>query len=75
MKLTRLSYMFSTVHTKFCIIGGGTAGLNVSAHLTHYFKPTDIRIFDKSANHYYQPGFTVVGGGLADRKLAIRPQK
>lgn len=45
---TALYKMFST-HTKFCIIGGGTGGLNLSAHLLRAkIDPKDIRIFDSS---------------------------
>ena len=33
-------------HTKYCIIGGGTGGLNVASYLLRSnVKPTDIRIF------------------------------
>lgn len=40
--------MFST-HTRFCIIGGGTGGLNLSTHMLRAkVDPKDIRIFDAS---------------------------
>jgi cation diffusion facilitator CzcD-associated flavoprotein CzcO len=39
-------YRFFSTHTKFCIIGGGTGGLNVSAHLLRAkVSSEDIRIF------------------------------
>lgn len=42
---TTLYKMYST-HTKFCIVGGGTGGLNMSAHLLRSnISPKDIRIF------------------------------
>lgn len=55
-------YRFYSTHTKFCIIGGGTGGLNLSSHLLRAkVDPKDIRIFDKSDLHYYQPGWTMLG--------------
>ena len=61
--------MFAT-HTKICIIGGGTGGLNLSTHLMRAnINPKDIRIFEPAKKHYYQPGWTMVGGGLCDVSL------
>lgn len=53
-------------HTPVCIIGGGCAGVNVAAQLSRVYKLLDhqIRVFEPSRVHYYQPGFTMVGGGL-----------
>jgi cation diffusion facilitator CzcD-associated flavoprotein CzcO len=45
---TSIFKLFST-HTKFCIIGGGTAGLNLSTHMLRAkIDPKDIRIFEAS---------------------------
>jgi cation diffusion facilitator CzcD-associated flavoprotein CzcO len=45
---TTIFKMFST-HTRFCIIGGGTGGLNLSTHMLRAkVDPKDIRIFDAS---------------------------
>lgn len=66
MRTLRLRY-FAT-HTKICIIGGGSAGLNISAHLAKLYDPKTIRIFEPYKLHYYQPGFTMVGGDLVDGK-------
>ncbi|MFN6554328.1 NAD(P)/FAD-dependent oxidoreductase [Mycolicibacterium septicum] len=46
------------------IIGGGTAGVTVAARLLrkHY---TDVAIIEPSDKHYYQPLWTLVGGGQA----------
>lgn len=64
--------MYST-HTKFCIIGGGTGGLNLSAHLLRsQVKPNDIRIFEGCDTHYYQPGWTMLGGDLCKPELTYR---
>lgn len=54
-------------HSKFLIIGAGTGGLGVAAQLVNrdvVSNPKDITILDPSLIHYYQPGFTKVGGGV-----------
>ena len=59
--------IFSIHHTKYCIIGGGTGGLNTASHLLRSkIKPTDIRIFEPAEYHYYQPGWTMNGFNLCD---------
>lgn len=54
--------VFGYHHTKYCIIGGGTGGLNTASHLLRSnIKPTDIRIFEPAEYHYYQPAWTMMG--------------
>lgn len=56
----------SAAHAPVCIIGAGTAGINVGAQLLRNgVLAQHIRIFDPSKYHHYQPGWTAVGGGLA----------
>jgi len=56
----------TAAHTPVCIIGAGTAGINVSAQLLkNGVLAQHIRIFDPSKYHHYQPGWTAVGGGIA----------
>jgi len=60
-------FKFFVTHTKFCIIGGGTGGLNLSSHMLRAkIDPNDIRIFDASEKHYYQPGWTMLGADLCE---------
>jgi NADPH-dependent 2,4-dienoyl-CoA reductase/sulfur reductase-like enzyme len=75
MRLSRVSAMFSTIHTKICIVGGGSGGLNISSNLLRAFSGSEMRIFEPSTIHYYQPGYTLIGGGIADARIATRPQK
>lgn len=46
------------------IIGGGAAGISVAASLLSRSKNLDIAIIDPADIHYYQPGWTMVGGGI-----------
>jgi sulfide:quinone oxidoreductase len=46
------------------IIGGGAAGIAVAASLKARQPGLDIAIIDPADIHYYQPGWTMVGGGI-----------
>ena len=63
----------SQAHHKVLVIGGGTAGITVAARLRRA-GVTDIAIVEPSSSHYYQPLFTVVGGGRAPASATVRPE-
>src|SRR5690349_10036985 len=46
------------------IVGGGTAGITVAARLLRKGF-TDVAVIEPSDKHYYQPLWTLVGGGQA----------
>lgn len=48
------------------IIGGGTAGITVAASLLRRRPGLDVAIVEPADRHYYQPAFTLVGGGAYD---------
>ncbi len=58
---------------KIVIIGGGTAGITGAALLLKKFSPEDIAIIDPSDVHYYQPLWTLVGGGVSKKEETVRP--
>ncbi len=45
------------------IVGGGAGGIATAASLLKRDKSLDIAIIEPSESHYYQPGWTLVGGG------------
>lgn len=59
---------------QFCpllIVGGGSAGISLAASLLRRDPTLRISIIEPSDTHYYQPAFTLVGGGeyeLADTR-------
>ncbi len=54
----------SDANAKVVIIGGGAAGISVAARLLRYLKNPNVTIIDPSDRHYYQPGFTLIAGGV-----------
>lgn len=56
------------------IIGGGNAGISVAARLKRERKGLDIAILDPSDKHYYQPAWTLVGGGAFDINDTVRDE-
>ncbi|MFB1478873.1 FAD-dependent oxidoreductase [Corallococcus sp. RDP092CA] len=63
----------STQHHRVLIIGGGTAGLTVAARLKRK-GVQGVAVLEPSAHHYYQPLWTLVGGGAADIASTVRPE-
>jgi len=48
------------------VIGGGTAGIGVTASLLRRRPSLRIAIVEPNDKHYYQPAWTLVGGGVFD---------
>lgn len=53
-------------HFQLLVIGGGNAGLSAAAHLLLKAPKTTVGIVEPSEKHYYQPAWTLVGGGAFD---------
>lgn len=54
----------SSAKGKIVVVGGGAAGISTAAKLLRWLENPDITIIDPSDLHYYQPGFTLIGGGV-----------
>ena len=61
-------------HHRIVVVGGGTAGIAVAARLCRILDEPDVAIVEPSATHYYQPLWTLVGGGVVDRRASARQQ-
>lgn len=58
--------------TKIVIVGGGSAGITVAAQLLKSGKALDVTIIEPSKKHYYQPLWTLVGGGVFSKEESER---
>jgi sulfide:quinone oxidoreductase len=56
------------IYHQIIIIGGGNGGISVAAQLLRKDQSLDIAIIEPSEKHYYQPAWTMVGGGFYDIK-------
>ncbi|KAI4932101.1 uncharacterized protein J4E92_004000 [Alternaria infectoria] len=67
----------TTRNHKIVVIGGGSAGISLSHQLLRKgnFSQDDIAIIDPAQWHHYQPGWTLVGGGLKKKEDLRRPLK
>lgn len=65
--------MAVTAHHRVVIVGGGSAGISVAARLNR--KIDDVAVIEPSDRHYYQPLWTLVGGGCASRETSERAEK
>jgi len=54
------------------IVGAGAGGISVAASLLARDGNLDIAIIDPADVHYYQPGWTMVGGGIFDASVTAR---
>ncbi|GAK93754.1 FAD-dependent pyridine nucleotide-disulphide oxidoreductase [Nonlabens ulvanivorans] len=62
-----------STHYQVLIIGGGTAGIMTAAQLLKKNQSISIGIIEPAETHYYQPAWTLVGGGTYDFKKTGRP--
>ena len=61
-------------HHQILIIGGGNAGLSVASQLLNKNPKLDVAILDPAEKHYYQPAWTLVGGGTFDVQKTVRSE-
>ena len=59
-------------HHQILIVGGGAGGIAVAASLHKRDSGLDIAIIEPADTHYYQPGWTMVGGGVFTKEQTAR---
>ena len=76
--VTERSYVFfkeSKATGKIVIVGGGAAGITMAAYLTDKFRNPDITIIEPNEIHHYQPGYTMIAGGVFTADEVLKPNK
>lgn len=60
---------------RIVVIGGGSAGLDISHKLLRSgkFAQDEIAVVDPATWHHFQPGWTLVGGGIKTKEELRRP--
>jgi len=61
------------IQHRILIIGGGSAGVSVAARLRRA-GVDDVGLLEPSSTHYYQPLWTLVGGGCVAVEKTARPE-
>jgi sulfide:quinone oxidoreductase len=68
--------MAENVHHQVVIVGGGTAGIMVASRLMRgWGRKPDVAIVEPSDQHFYQPLWTLVGGGVAKKEVTRRTER
>ena len=62
-------------HYALLIVGGGAAGVSVANNMRRQNPSITIGLIEPSEKHYYQPGWTIVGGGAYTLKQTTRNEK
>ena len=57
------------------IVGGGSAGIATAASMLKRNRRISLAIIDPADDHYYQPGWTMVGGGAFSAEFTHRKEK
>ena len=62
-----------SISADIVVIGGGTAGIGLVASLLKRDPGLNITVIEPDSQHYYQPAWTLVGGGAYSVKNTVRP--
>ena len=65
----------SSDHYEVLVVGGGTAGVSIAARLMASASAPKVGLIEPSEQHYYQPIWTLVGGGVFPKEVSVRAQE
>ena len=61
-----MSHEKNSKSIRLVVIGGGSAGIGVIASIQKRLDNVSVTLIEPREKHYYQPAWTLVGGGLYD---------
>ncbi|XP_076764864.1 sulfide:quinone oxidoreductase, mitochondrial-like [Xylocopa sonorina] len=74
--LIKIGYRDVHHSCKVLVVGGGTGGCSIAAKFANTFKdPNQVVIIEPNDMHYYQPMFTLIGGGIRSFEDSKKPMK
>lgn len=65
----------ATEHHHVLVVGGGSGGISVAARLRRAIGADAVAVVEPAAEHYYQPLWTLVGGGVVDKATTVRAEE
>ncbi|CAG9834385.1 unnamed protein product [Diabrotica balteata] len=60
---------------KLLVVGGGTGGCSTAAKFSRIMAKNDLIVLEPSEDHYYQPLFTLIGGGISNIEASRRKER
>lgn len=63
-----------TTHHNIVIVGGGAAGISVASRIVNQLSDADVAVIEPNDKHYYQPLWTLVGGGVYSKEKSERKE-
>lgn len=64
----------ASTNPRVLIVGGGTAGITVAARLGRTAPNLAVTLIEPATTHYYQPLWTLVGGGIVPKETTARAE-
>lgn len=59
-------------HHHVVVVGGGAAGITVASKLHRALRGSDPAVIEPSEHHFYQPLWTLAGGGVFSKEKSVR---
>ena len=60
---------------KLVVVGGGAGGCATAHKFVSRWGPGEVCVIEPSSDHYYQPMWTLVGGGVKTLEQSVRPMQ